>query len=204
MARTYGSFSQNTAPRVFKTALRLFAQYGYAAVSMRQIASDVGVQVGALYNYTPDKQTLLFTIMRDHMENLLNAWEGRPQSNDPLVRLKDFIKFHLTFHLHKTDEVFVSYMELRNLSEENFVVIEKLRRNYELILEHILERGSNDGVFHISDARVTTLALIGMLKEVGTWYRPEGRLSSKEITNIYQDMAANFLGVDSPVMPANR
>ncbi|MGB1508910.1 MAG: helix-turn-helix domain-containing protein, partial [Paracoccaceae bacterium] len=48
MARTYGSFSQITAPKVYKTALRLFAQYGYAAVSMRQIARDVGVQAGAL------------------------------------------------------------------------------------------------------------------------------------------------------------
>ena len=203
MARTYGSFSQNTAPKVFKTALRLFAQYGYAAVSMRQIAKDVGVQVGALYNYTPDKQTLLFTIMRDHMESLLSAWEACPQSDDPFVQLKDFIQFHLTFHLHKTDEVFVAYMELRNLSHENFAVIEGLRRHYELILEHILARGANAGVFHISDARVTTLALIGMLKEVGTWYRPDGRLSTKEITNIYQNMVAHFLGVDSPIMSAN-
>ena len=202
MARTYGSFSQNTAPKVFKTALRLFAQYGYAAVSMRQIAKDVGVQVGALYNYTPDKQTLLFTIMRHHMKSLLSAWEARPQSEDPVVRLKDFIQFHLNFHLHKTDEVFVAYMELRNLSDENFAVIEGLRRRYELILEHILVLGANAGVFHISDARVTTLALIGMLKEVGTWYRPDGRLNSREIINIYQDMVAHFLGVDGPVIPA--
>ena len=101
MARTYGSFSQNTAPKVFKTALRLFAQRGYAAVSLRQFAKDVGVQVGALYNYTPDKQTLLFTIMHEHMESLLEAWDARAKSEDPVVQLKDFIQFHLSFHLHK-------------------------------------------------------------------------------------------------------
>ncbi len=204
MARTYGSFSQNTAPKVFSTALRLFAQYGYAAVSMRQIAKDVGVQAGALYNYTPDKQTLLFTIMRDHMESLLSAWDEIPQNDDPIVQLEDFIQFHLTFHLHKTDEVFVAYMELRNLSNENFTVIEGLRRRYELVLERILVRGANTGSFHISDARVATLALIGMLKEVGTWYKPDGRLSSEQITSIYQNMVANFLGVDSYLMPDQR
>ena len=203
MARTYGSFSQTTAPKVFKTALRLFAQYGYAAVSMRQIAKDVGVQVGALYNYTPDKQTLLFNIMREHMESLLGAWDARAKSDDSVVQLKDFIQFHLTFHLHKKDEVFVAYMELRNLNHENFAVIEGLRRRYELILECILVRGAKADVFQISDARVTTLALIGMLKEVGTWYRPDGRLSSAEITNIYQDMVAHILGVDSYLMLAH-
>ncbi|NCW16007.1 MAG: TetR/AcrR family transcriptional regulator, partial [Rhodobacteraceae bacterium] len=150
MARTYGSFSQITAPKVYKTALRLFAQYGYAAVSMRQIARDVGVQAGALYHYTPDKQTLLFTIMRDHMESLLCAWDACPKSDDPVVQLKEFIQFHLTFHLHKTDEVFVAYMELRNLTDENFSVIEELRRRYELVLEQILVRGAKAGVFHIT------------------------------------------------------
>ena len=201
MARTYGSFSQITAPKVYKTALRLFAQYGYAAVSMRQIARDVGVQAGALYHYTPDKQTLLFTIMRDHMESLLCAWDACPKSDEPVVQLKEFIQFHLKFHLHKTDEVFVAYMELRNLTDENFSVIEELRRRYELALEQILVRGAKAGVFHITDARVATLALIGMLKEVGTWYRPDGRLSRSEITNIYQDMASHFLRVDTSLKP---
>ena len=108
MARTYGSFSQITAPKVYKTALRLFAQYGYAAVSMRQIARDVGVQAGALYHYTPDKQTLLFTIMRDHMEEFIMCRMPAPKAMIPLSS-KEFIQFHLTFHLHKTDEVFVAY-----------------------------------------------------------------------------------------------
>ncbi len=55
-------------------ALRLFARQGFAAVSMRQIASEVGVQAGALYLYTPDKQTLLFDLMTTHMNELLQAW----------------------------------------------------------------------------------------------------------------------------------
>ena len=63
MARTQGSHSDITGPRVRDAALRLFARHGYASVSMRQIANDVGVQAGALYNYTPDKQTQLFDLM---------------------------------------------------------------------------------------------------------------------------------------------
>ena len=54
MARKQGSHADITGPRVRDAALRLFARHGYAAVSMRQIATEVGVQVGAIYNYTPD------------------------------------------------------------------------------------------------------------------------------------------------------
>ena len=132
-----------------------------------------------------------------------DEWDARAKSDDPVVQLKDFIQVHLTFHLHKKDEVFVAYMELRNLNDENFAVIEGLQRRYELILECILVLGAKADVFQISDARVTTLALIGMLKEVGTWHRPDGRLSSAEITNIYQDMVAHILGVHSYLMLAH-
>ena len=74
MARKQGSHSDITGPRVRAAALRLIAAHGCAAVSMRQIAADVGVQVGALYNYTPDKQSLLFDLMRTHMDELL-VWK---------------------------------------------------------------------------------------------------------------------------------
>ena len=68
MARTQGSHSGITGPRIRAAALALFARHGYAAVSMRQIAAEVGVQAGALYNYTTDKQALLFSLLRGHMD----------------------------------------------------------------------------------------------------------------------------------------
>ena len=193
MARTSGSFSENTAPRVFQTALRLFAKYGYASVSMRQIANDVGVQVGTLYNYTPGKQALLFNILLKHMESLLAAWSQYPKSTDPLDQIKEFIEFHLEFHFSKVDEVFVAYMELRNLTPQNFAMIEKLRHDYEIILQDIIGAGLAAGKFRIKDKKIATLAIIAMLKEVGTWYRPDGRLKKPEIINLYQNMVLDVL-----------
>jgi AcrR family transcriptional regulator len=58
MARTQGSHSDITGPRLRAVALALFARHGFAAVSMRRIAGEVGVQAGALYNYTPDKNQI--------------------------------------------------------------------------------------------------------------------------------------------------
>ena len=73
MARKTGSHGDITGPKVHAAALRLIARHGFAAVSMRQIAHEVGVQAGALYRYTPDKQTLLFDLMLGHMDALLAA-----------------------------------------------------------------------------------------------------------------------------------
>jgi len=188
MARTQGSHSDITRPRVHRAALCLFARHGFAAVSMRQIASEVGVQAGALYNYTSDKQSLLFDLMRNHMNELLEARATLVQGRDARERLEAFTRFHIRFHLDRPDAVFVSYMELRNLTAGNFEVIEGLRRTYEDQLEQILREGVRDGVFTVPDSKIVTLAVIAMLTGVTTWYRSAGRLSVAEVEQIYWDM----------------
>ncbi|WP_323784971.1 TetR/AcrR family transcriptional regulator [Thalassovita sp.] len=195
MARTAGSHSDITGPRVLDAAMRLFARHGYAAVSMRQIAKEVGVQAGALYNYTPDKQSLLSDLMRRHMDDLLAARAAHRHPGTALEKLEEFTRFHIRYHLDRSDEVFIAYMELRNLTPENFIAVEALRRRYENELESILRQGAEEGVFAITDSRIETMAVIAMLTGVTTWYRAEGRLSADEVEGIYWDMVRKAVSV---------
>lgn len=194
MARTQGSHSDITGPRVRVAALHLFAQHGFAAVSMRQIAREVGVQAGALYNYTPDKQSLLFDLMNTHMGDLLETRAGLPSAASPLQALETFTRFHIRFHSERPEEVFIAYMELRNLSDENFARIETLRRTYEDQLENILRNGVAEGAFQVADPKLATMAVIAMLTGVNTWFREGGRLSLKEVEQIYWDMVRKSVG----------
>ncbi|MEE9455404.1 MAG: TetR/AcrR family transcriptional regulator [Paracoccaceae bacterium] len=197
MARKSGSNGEKTAKLLRAAALKLFAAHGYAAVSMRQIAQEIGVQAGALYLYTPDKQTLLFELLNRHMVALLQAWEAAPKlaTDDPVKRLECFVRFHIRFHLPRAEHVFISYMELRNLTEENFQSIEKSRRTYEAILRKILIDGQNSGAFNLADAKVSTFAIIAMLTGMNTWYRQDGRLSLKAVEEIYLNMVLSGVGV---------
>ena len=194
MARTQGSHSDLTRPRVRTAAQRLFARKGYAAVSMRQIAAEVGVQAGALYNYTPDKQSLLFDLMTQHMIELLEALAEQAPVKDPLAALEAFTRFHIGFHLERPDAVFIAYMELRNLSDAHFDVIEKLRGEYEGALAEILRAGQSEGVFEITDVRVATRAVIAMLTGVTTWYRDSGALSRDAVEDVYWHMVRGAVG----------
>lgn len=155
---------------------------------MRQIAREVGVQAGALYNYTPDKQSLLFDLMQSHMQELLDVRARQPTAGAPAERLEAFTRFHIQFHTERPDEVFIAYMELRNLAPQNFQKIEVLRRQYENELEGILCDGQKAGVFSVSDSKLATLAVIAMLTGVNTWFREGGRLSLEQVEQVYWDM----------------
>lgn len=188
MARKTGSHSEITGPKVREAALRLIAQHGFAAMSMRQLAKEVGVQAGALYLYTKDKQTLLFDLMRGHMDELLADWEACDKGSTPLDQLEAFTRFHIGFNLDRPDAIFIAYMELRNLTPENFEVIEALRREYETQLEKIIQQGQDEDMFKVPDTKLATMAVIAMLTGVNTWYREGGRLSRDRVERIYWNM----------------
>lgn len=188
MARRTGSSGAQTAETLREAAQRLFARHGYAAVSMRMIAGEVGVQPGALYNHMGSKQDLLRDLMRAHMDALIAAHDALPEAEDPTAALAQFVRFHIRFHMGREDAVFISYMELRNLEPENYAEVQALRSAYEKRLRAILVRGAETGAFRIADARVAGRAIIAMLTGVTNWYREGGGLSADEIEAIYIDM----------------
>lgn len=186
---------QTTSEKIVQESKALFVAHGYGAVSMRMIADAVGMRVGGLYNHFPNKQALLFQILSDHMHSLLSAaTEDMPGTGTPAQRLEAFVRFHVGFHLFRPQEVFLSYMELRSLSPENFAAIEAMRAEYEGLLGAILRAGMDDGSFDLKDAQVDTMAILGALSGISTWYRPTGRLTSDDIEEIYVAFVLRSVG----------
>ncbi len=190
MPRTAGSSGPKTAQTIREASTRLFACDGYGSVSMRQIAEAVGVQASALYNHYPNKQALLTDLMVTHMQELLAAF--RIETADkaaPEAALERFARFHIRYHITKPNEVFLAYMELRSLDPENFDKVDGLRRSYEMILVNILRDGRSNGVFKVTNTRVTGMAILAMLTGVTTWYSPGGQLSGQDVEDIYTSLA---------------
>ena len=76
-------------------------------------------------------------------------------------------------------------MELRNLTPENFKILEVQRREYEAQLEGILRRGCEAGLFGLKDVRLAAMAIIPMLNGVSQWFDAKGRLSLEEVCDQY-------------------
>lgn len=188
---------EETAQRVREAALKLFARHGYAAVAIRQIASEVGVQPGALYNHFPTKQHILKDLMLIHLTSLLAAWAEFSAAAEDEDRLDLFARFHIRYHLERADEVFIAYMELRNLEPDNFAEVETARRRYEMVLTTILEDGAAQGSYAVTDAKVTTRAIIAMLTGIPTWYRDNGSLSRADIETLYLSLVRKCVAPDS-------
>ena len=195
MARTAGSEGGKTEAAIRGAAVDLIARHGYEAVSMRQIAAQVGVQAAALYRYFPTKEDLLFALMEGHMSDLAASWQAmRPASPDPAGRLAAFVQHHIRFHIARRHATHVSNMELRSLSKANLTAILKLRTAYEKELRQILRDGADSGVFAIDDTGLTAMAIIQMMTGVIVWFRPGERLSVEDVARTYLALTMRLVG----------
>ncbi|HEV2678020.1 MAG TPA: TetR/AcrR family transcriptional regulator [Aliidongia sp.] len=199
MSRTAGSHGPATLAAIRKSGLRLIYEHGYEALTLRALAADVGILSGSLYNHIKTKQDLLFTLVRDHMTDLLaNLDLALAGQDDPTEALMAFVRLHVTYHMERRYEVYIANSELRSLEPPNRAAIVAMRQAYESRLIRILDRGVAAGRFQVAETRVGAFAIIAMLTGICSWYRPDGPLGPEEIVRLHTELVMQGLKNDTP------
>lgn len=196
MARTTGSTGVKTKETIRRAAIKRIYQHGFEAMKLRDLADDVGIQAGSLYNYIRYKEDFLYLLLKEVLVELL---EGLAKELDgaktPLAALDSFIAFHLRWHTARREEVFIGNMELRSLSGPHSTEIVALRDTYEKKLRGILDWGNKEKIWQVRDSKIATYGIIAMLTGVCTWYRPRGRLSQDQIIETYRELVLQGIGL---------
>jgi AcrR family transcriptional regulator len=180
--------------QILAAAVQLFAEYGYHAAPLRDIARIAGIQAASIYHHYPNKQALLTEIMETHMQRLNNGLEYILRTHtDPLQRLHEAIAHHIRLHTTYKSEFFIVDTELRSLEGESRPYILSLRDKYEALLQELLQDGIERGVFRPTDVKIASYALIAMCTEVAAWFRPDGRLSVQQVILMYREFITQGL-----------
>ncbi len=185
MARTAGSEGTKTKVLIIEAALRLIAQSGFEALTMRALSAAVGLQVGALYYHFKDKQALLAFLLERHYDRLLSEFGELKRFESAPETLVQFSHFHINFHANHRLSALLATQEMRSLDRKNSAILLKMRGNYEKKLRDILSAGVGNGDFKIADIGLTTSGVLAFLTEVSIWFRPGGKQALDE-------MAASF------------
>lgn len=180
--------------KILAASIQLFAELGYHAATMRDIARLAGIQAASIYYHYPSKQALLVEIMETHMR-ALNANLERILGEDwPVLRkLREAIASHIRLHTTYKFEFFIIDTEIRALEGEQRPRILAMRDHYEAQLQQLLSEGVEQGVFRQVDIKVASYALIAMCTEVATWFRSGGRLNVQQVIDLYTEMITGGL-----------
>ncbi len=176
--------------RVVQVAAELFAERGYAATSMTDLSEATGLAAGGLYHYIGSKKQLLFRICDELMEPLLAEARAIAATDEPAVtQLRQLLRAWLE-HIARHRHHMTVFQQERHLIEHDpqWRTVRRRRKDFELILDDVLERCEREGALSFPDRALTVRALLGMVNHTSTWLRPRGRLSPEQIADGYYDM----------------
>ena len=180
--------------KVLAASVQLFAEYGYHAATMREIAKIAGIQAASIYYHYASKQALLVEIMETYMKQLnANLERIICKQNTFQQRLYEAIANHIYLHTTYKSEFFIIDTEIRALEGKNRGFILAMRDRYEALLQSLLLEGIEQGILRRTDVKVSSYAIIAMCTEVAKWFRPAGRLSVQQVIDIYSQMVTEGL-----------
>ena len=73
---TFGQISDEKQQRVLKEAAKLFAERGFSATDVAELAKRAGVSKGSLYNYFDNKEDLYLHVCKDGLDRSRRAVYG--------------------------------------------------------------------------------------------------------------------------------
>jgi AcrR family transcriptional regulator len=186
--------------QIAAVAARLFAEHGYAETSMRDIAAAVGMGLGAIYYHIESKEELLARIHEEFVGSIVVELERICAQDLPAVDALYAAGELMMRHLHTyRDHMVAFFTEQRRIRGERFAEVAARRRDFERLLEGLLQRGIDEGSLRPHDVRLTALGMLGMFNYGHQWYRPDGRLTPEQIGRSFIDLVLRGIGVaDAP------
>jgi AcrR family transcriptional regulator len=181
-------------------ALSLFAQKGYDATSMRDIAGAVGLLPGSLYAHIRSKESLLLEIIEQGIADFRLAMEPVVAADEPAPeRLRTAIRRHMDVIAANVERTGVVFLQWRSLVGEDRQRVVDARRDYEALFVQILQDGVDEGSLAPDlDIGMAVLVILGALNWAPQWLSPQGEDSVEQVADRVTDLFLSGLSAPAP------
>jgi AcrR family transcriptional regulator len=186
--------------KMLESARRLFWEKGYNATSMREIAIAYGCRPANIYNFFSDKEEILFEVLREEMEQIINPIRHLEEDDgtSPFEQLRFVIESHLKVTLsYRRSSGLLFDVALDSLSPDKRKRIVDFRDTYDRIIRKVIRRGIDTGYFPKLDARLAGFMIASMITRTRIWFHPKKGVSVNELADFISRFAFNGLGVSS-------
>ena len=171
--------------QIDRTATALFRARGFAATTMRELATELGLEAGSLYSHIRSKEEILHRICFGLAEDFFEGFAAATADAAAPVatQLRQAIEAHVRVLTRDSAASAVFLHEWRHLSAPARAEFLALRDRYEAQFRALVQRGLDAGELAAPDAAFAALTLLASLNWLPTWYRPDGKLTPDEIAH---------------------
>lgn len=183
---------------LYNATLKLSAEKGFHAMTLRDLCRESGLSMGALYSYITCKEDLLNILQNFGLQYISRKLMAAVETTaSPAETLHTLIRTHI-FLSEALPELFTFFfMESKNLGRDTQRVLIAAELYTEQMICRILEDGNRSGKFHVTDPLMIAAHIKPLLQD---WYLKRWKYSSRGVT--VDDYAASVIAfVDAGLKP---
>lgn len=172
----------NRKEQIDQIATALFQERGFSATSMRDLATELGIEAASIYAHIRSKEEILHRICFRMADAFFAALDQADQVGlQAGEKLRQVIIAHVNVLTLNPSASAVFLQEWRHLNEPGLSEFLQLREQYEARFRDILRQGMESGEFKRASEKFTALLLLSSLNWIPNWYKPAGSMSPDQI-----------------------
>ncbi|MGE0310947.1 MAG: TetR/AcrR family transcriptional regulator [Lautropia sp.] len=184
------SLADGREAQLLAIARRLFAQKGYDATSLRDIAEVAQITKAALYYYFPNKDALYERVVIESMDSLVaEVTAAVARSHTPTEKVRAFLHASADSMEKRRDQWVAgsnAFWQAGATGRRGLALHQ--RDAYEKLLRDCIEAGIASGELRAVNPALAGRLLLSGLNQMSRWHRPGGPLTAREVIDQYLDI----------------
>jgi AcrR family transcriptional regulator len=177
-------------------AFRVFAEQGYDATSMDDVAREAGITKASIYHHVAGKEALLARGLDRALAALFGVLgESAAREGSPGSRVTAIVQRVAEITMSMRAEVSVLF-RVRGNSETERAAMDR-RRAFDSVVTELVREAQSEGTIR-SDIEPALLVrlIFGMSNSLVEWYRPSGRTPATQIAEALEKIVQTGIGAD--------
>ncbi|WP_308418511.1 TetR/AcrR family transcriptional regulator [Mangrovimonas yunxiaonensis] len=176
---------------IIQTAAKLFKEKGYSAVTMRDIAAEMGIKAASLYNHITSKQEILKEIIISLAETFtLGLQDIQKSDSSSIKKLQDIVRLHVSIASQNTYEMASLNNDWMHLEEKLKYYLE-LRLNYEAEFRNIIAQGVKNNEIVNGNVEVMLFSILSTLRSLYLWIPKKEELNVENLSEQLSQVLIN-------------
>ena len=169
--------------QLLDVAARLFAERGYQATTLRDIAAAAGILAGSVYHHFPSKADLFAEVHREGFGALIEAVsQAVAREHEPWARLEAAFAAHLEQLL--SGQAIASLTNVAILTSDHGDLLRQIQQTRDRYEDLIRQLVADVPLPPHIDRSLLRLALLGALNWTSVWYRPGKKTPAQIARNL--------------------
>ena len=157
-----------TAEKILEVAGRMFAEKGFANVSVRDLCKETGTTAPVIYYYFGSKKGLFDAVARKQisMEDFIRKLSRASGAADPRKGLEAFVSTYLASFPEHTFDIGLYMRDSATLDKNSAQIVSEALEKIREIAVHMVDQAITKGQFRKTDSKLAVDCLLGMLNRV--------------------------------------